>query len=138
MKTIKYIRKKKGVAVGDVKRVANVVARNNIASGYAEEVSESEGANQKAETPAKPLSKMNTAELEAYAADHSIDLATAKNNAERRDLIEKAEAKAGQKQLSEYSLDELKAYALEKEIDLGTATEPEDILELLENLAPLT
>ena len=133
MKTIRFIKKKEGIAVGDVRRVAAVTARNNIASGYAVEVVED---NATTETPVKPLSKMTVAELLAYAQENSIDLGAAKTKAEIVAVIETPKAPVAPKAFSEYTMEELVAYAASNNIDLGEATELEDVLEIVENMAP--
>lgn len=80
-------------------------------------------------TEEKPLDKMKTAELEAFAAEKGIDISGCKSNAVRVEAIKAALAdKEEEKSLEEMTDEELAAYAVENGIDVSACASREEVI----------
>lgn len=75
--TALYAGPERSVDIGDTAEFSDTEARGLVDGGYGVYADEPRAARQAPKQAEKPIEKRNVAELQAYAAEHQIDLGTA-------------------------------------------------------------
>lgn len=114
------------IKVGEV--ISGDLARVAVAESWATEFKDA-ALGHETSLPAKLNKDLSIEQLQAYAAEHKIDLGAAATAAEMIAAIEKAELAAA---LRKMTVPQLKAIATENQIDLVDAKDKADILAAVE------